>query len=123
MINVKDKVYSALCSISADLVVSDIYPNDWAHEYAIQYMEEENSVYSKTDKAEQYSKLRYTLYLWSNSSLSTLAVSVDEKLSALGLVRTACTDANDPSGRRHKVMRYEGIIDVHNEQMYWENNR
>lgn len=123
MINVKDEVYSALTSISADLEVSDIYPTDWSHDYTVQYVEEDNSVYEVTDDVEQLSRLRYAIYAWSNSSLSQLALDIDTKLSAIGLKRTLCQDASDSSGRRHKVMRYEGIIDCASEHVYWNNNR
>ena len=123
MINVKDKVYQALCGIDADLSVSDVYPSDWSKTYAVQYMEEANNVYSWVNNEEELAELSYVIYAWSNQSLSQLACDIDTALSALGLKRTSCTDANDPSGRRHKVMRYEGVIDCETEQMFWQNNR
>lgn len=51
MINIKDKFYSKLLEVNDN--VSDVYPNDWARMPAIQYTEEENSVYEKTDKEEK----------------------------------------------------------------------
>lgn len=119
MINVKDQVYSAICSADDYLDVSDVYPRDWTAKYCCQLVEEDNSVIEKTDNAEQKARLRFALYIWSDHSLSALKVAIDEKVSALGLVRTMCQDVNDPSGRRHAVMRYEGIIDVNTEQVYW----
>lgn len=46
-------------------------------------------------------------------------MQVDAALSKLGLVRILCQDTPDPSGMKHKVMRYEGIIDMESEQVFW----
>lgn len=51
---------------------------------------------------------------------SESALAVDKAIAALGLVRTYCGDKPDPSGLKHKVMRYEGIIDMNSEMVYWE---
>ena len=119
MINVKDQVYQALCTCAEN--VSDLYPSDWANLPAVEYREEANNVYTKTEQ-EDLSYLRYAIYLWDNKSLSTLALAIDAALAELGLVRTACQDADDPSRLRHKVMRYEGIIDNQTQMVYWEGN-
>lgn len=42
-----------------------------------------------------------------------------EALSDIGLFRTFCQDAPDPSNQKHKVMRYEAIIDMESESTYW----
>ena len=49
------------------------------------------------------------------------AVAVDKAVSALGLKRIGCADVPDPSGMKHKQMRYEGIIDMDSDQVYWLN--
>ena len=116
MINVKDQVYDSIKGITEN--VSDGYPKDWATLPAIQYTEEDNSVYEWTDGAEQKSHLAYRIDIWHNSSTSAYALQVDEAVAALGLRRRACGDVDDPSGLKHKVMRYEGIIDVQNEMVY-----
>ena len=121
MINVKDQVYAALCEVAEN--VSDVYPQSWASLPAIQYTEEDNSVYTRTDADEQFASLRYRIDIWDSKSTSLTALAVDEAISALGLIRTACQDAADPSGMRHKVMRYEGIIDVNTEMVYWNGSR
>lgn len=120
MINVKDQVYAALRTCAEN--VTDMYPSDWETMPAIEYREEQNSVYEFTDGEEQKSKLRYAIFLWDTKSLSELALKVDKALSALGLIRTACNDADDPSRRRHKVMRYEGILDNESEHVYFNYN-
>lgn len=121
MINVKDQVYSALAEKFEN--VSDLYPRDPADFPAVQYTEEANNVVQKTDNEEQYAQLRYRIDIWNNGSTSPMALLVDEALAPLGLVRTVCQDVPDPAGYRHKQMRYEGIIDVKTEQVYWDGNQ
>lgn len=121
MINVKDQVYEVLCSVCKN--VSDLYPNDWENFPAIQYIEEANTVYTKTDEAENMSYLRYRIDIWDRVSTSQTTIAVNEAVAALGLVRTECKDVEDPSRHRHKQMRYEGIIDNETEVVYWESNR
>lgn len=117
MKNVKDQVYDALLTVAEN--VSDLYPKDWSVLPAIQYTEEDNSVCERTDNKEQKSKLRYRIDVWHNRSTSETTVAVDEAISKLGLVRTGCADVPDPSGMKHKQMRYEGIIDMDDETVYW----
>lgn len=117
MKNVKDEVYAALLKVTEN--VSDSYPKDWANFPAIQLTEEDNSVCERTENKEDKAKVRFRIDIWDNKSTSAAAVEADEAVSALGLVRTGCTDAPDPSGLKHKVMRYEGIIDMHSDFVYW----
>ena len=119
MKNVKDQVYEALKTVLEN--VSDIYPSDWAHLPTIQYAEEDNSVYERTKQGEQKSRVRYRIDIWNGGSTSEAALKVDEAVAALGLVRTGCQDVPDPSGLRHKQMRYDGIIDMHSELVFWNN--
>jgi hypothetical protein len=117
MKNVKDQVFEALNAVFEN--VSDQYPKDWADLPALQYAEEENRVHEHTDEGECKSYVRYRVDIWHNRSTSEAALKVDEALSALGLVRTACQDVPDPSGLKHKMMRYEAIIDMENDFVYW----
>lgn len=117
MKNVKDQVYEALKTVTEN--VSDTYPKEWADFPTIQYVEENNSVFERTDNAEQKSKVSYKVDIWHNQSTSATALVVDAAVSALGLVRTYCGDTPDPSGLKHKVMRYEGIVDMDSEMVYW----
>ena len=109
MKNVKDQVYAALDAVFEN--VTDQYPKDWAALPAVQYTEEDNKVYERTDKEEK-SYVRYR-------STSEAAMQVDAALSKLCLVSILCNDTPDPSGMKHKVMRYEGIIDMESEQVFW----
>ncbi len=119
MINVKDQVFDAIKDICEN--VSDSYPADWANLPAIQYVEEDNKVYEWTDGEESKSYLRYKIDIWHNKSTSDTTLTVDKAISALGLRRTMCQDVADPSGLRHKVLRYEGIVDVNTQMVYQYN--
>lgn len=124
MINVKAQVYDAIKDITSN--VSDGYPKSWADLPAIQYTEEENIVRDWTNDSEgqfreMASSLRYRIDIWNNQSTSAVMLAVDEAISPLGLRRTMCSDVEDPSGLKHKVMRYVGVINCENEQIYQEN--
>lgn len=116
MKNVKDCVYGALEAEFGG--VTDQYPQNWANLPAVQYVEEDNKVYERTDKEEK-SYVRYRVDIWHNRSTSEAALKVDKALSALGLVRILCQDTPDPSGLKHKMMRYEAIIDMESDEVYW----
>lgn len=116
MINVKDQIYNALKSICEN--VSDSYPSEWSKLPAIQYVEEDNRVYEFTDGQEDKSYIRYKIDIWHNRSTSEYALEVDRRISSLGLTRILCQDVADPSGLKHKVMRYEGVIDNTTEFVY-----
>lgn len=116
MINVKDEVYQALSTVTDN--VTDYYPRDWQRDLAIQYMEEDNKVAEETSRGETKSYVRYRIDIFDRRSTSKVAVAVDAVLSPLGLKRTQCMDIEDPSGLKHKQMRYEGIIDVNSKQVY-----
>lgn len=116
MINVKDQIYDALKGITEN--VSDGYPKSWGQLPAIQHTEEDNSVREWADGKEQKAHLLYRIDIWHNASTSMFALDVDKAIAPLGLRRIACADVDDPSGLKHKVMRYEGIIDVDTEIVY-----
>lgn len=118
MKNVKDQVFAALDAAFEN--VTDQYPSNFTNLPAIQYVEEENKVYERTIKEEK-ALVRYRVDIWDNKSTSEAALTVDEALSGIGLIRTMCQDAPDPSGWKHKVMRYEAIIDMDSDAVYWPN--
>jgi hypothetical protein len=116
MINVKDEVYAALCTVTDN--VTDFYPRDWEQDLAIQYIEEDNKVMEYTDMEEQKAYCRYRIDIWARKSTSATAVAVDQAVASLGLKRIQCMDVEDPSGFKHKQMRYEMVIDVKTKQIY-----
>ena len=97
MINVKDEVYAALCTVTDN--ITDSYPRDWEQDLSIQYMEEDNKVVEYTDMKEQKAYVRYRIDIWHRKSTSAAAV-------------------DDPSGLKHKQLRYEMVIDVETKQVY-----
>jgi hypothetical protein len=119
MKNVKDQVYAALAAVFDH--VTDQYPPTWADLPAVQYTEEDNKVFERSDNKEDKAYVRYRVDIWDSRSTSEGALKADAALSALGLVRTLCQDTPDPSGHKHKTMRYEGIIDMESEIVYWPN--
>lgn len=121
MINVKDQVAAALLTVTDH--VSDVYPHEFASYPVIQYTEEDNSVYEHTDGKEQSSRVVYRIDIWHGISTSAAAMAVDEAVSKLGLLRTECQDVPDPSGLKHKVMRYKGIIENKTQRVFYEDWR
>lgn len=116
MINVKDQIYAAL---SAELPnVSDTHPKTWEAIPCVQYMEEENNVFEWGDTKEYKSYCRYRVDIWDNVSTSAAALKVDRVMAGLGLVRKQCMDVDDPSGLKHKMMRYDMVIDNLTEEVY-----
>lgn len=116
MINVKDEVCAALSRVCEN--VTDCYPKDWEPDASIQYMEEDNNVVEYADMKEKKAYCRYRIDIWHKKSTSALSVAVDKEISELGLKRIQCMDIEDPSGRKHKQMRYEMVIDVKTGQVY-----
>lgn len=117
MRNIKDKVYECLAAEFSEDAVTDQYPNDWANLPAVQYTEEDNKVYEYTEQ-EDKSYVRYRIDIWHNRSTSEAALKIDRALSEFGLRRILCQDVPDPSGMKHKVMRYEAVIDNESDYIY-----
>ena len=118
MINIKPMIYKELKKISNN--VNDCYPSDWVSFPIIQYIEEENKTKVKTDDKEQLAYVRYKIDIWNNKCTSDIAVAVDEVLSKLGFKRTQCIDSPIEQDFKHKIMRFEGIIDVNIMRVYNE---
>ncbi|MGL4571856.1 MAG: hypothetical protein ACRCVJ_12415 [Clostridium sp.] len=116
MINIKPIILKELKKVGSN--INDTYPSDWASFPVIQYVEEDNRTKTKTDDREQEAYIRYKIDIWNDRSTSDIAVAVDGVLSTLGLKRIQCLDVPDASKLKHKVMRYEGIIDVNNMRVY-----
>lgn len=115
MQNIKNKIYEAVKDISQN--VTDQYPKNWSVFPAIQYCEEDNKVWQWTDNKEQSSYVRYRFDIWDTTSTSAAALKIDTAVSALGLKRIQCTDQDDQSGYKHKIMRYEGVINPNNDRV------
>lgn len=114
MINMKGKISDELEKMVAEqnivADVSDSFPDDWTKETQIQYTEEQNRAYEISGNKCVSSYVRFRIDIWNTKNTSSLAGWVDEKMNGvLGLKRTDCIDNNEPT-RKHKIMRYEGIV-------------
>lgn len=70
-----------------------------------------------TDPYNRFQDVVYSIDIFNTTSTSKLANEVDEKLSELGLKRTACIDMDDGE-LRHKHMKFKGTIDTKTELVY-----
>lgn len=119
MINVKDKLVNELEKVVNN--VSDTYPQSFQTMPAVSYCEENNSVYEETDEGEASSLIRFRIDIWDNVSTSQTAVKIDEVISKFGFKRIACSDVGEPTGIKHKLMRYEAVIDIDQSVIYHKN--
>ncbi len=124
MVNVKSMVYEALKPLALD--VSDSWPSDWQQTVPrIIYTEEENKSWERSGKRTTKSYVRFKVDIFCfQSSTSDLACQVDKALAfddadetGLGMTRTFCGDNNETEWK-HKVMRYEAIVDEYNQTFY-----
>ena len=119
MINVKDKLVNELEKVVSN--VSDTYPQSFQTMPAVSYCEENNSVYEETDEGEASSLIRFRIDIWDTVSTSQTAVKIDEVISKFGFKRIACSDVGEPTGIKHKLMRYEAVIDIDQSAIYHKN--
>ena len=105
MINIKPVIYKELQKVADN--VTDTYPS-----------EEQNKPGEWFDDQEQKSSIRYKVDIFDDTSTSELAVKINQIFESLGLRRTDCQDVPDPSHLRHKVMRFEGVVDLHSELVF-----
>ncbi len=118
MVDVKTMVFNALQEAFPDIEISDEFPDDFSGITQIQYTEEENKAKDISATGVINSYVRYRIDIWSQRNTSTYAVEADAALfTNVGLIRSGCSDANEPQ-RKHKIMRYEGIIDERTKRVY-----
>lgn len=121
MINIKPYIKTVLDTVCEN--VCDGYPNTWESFPIVSIEEEHNVPHTVTDDKEQISSIRYKIDVWTkNESASSMATAVEEALFNLGLVRCFYADAPEMrEGIKHKVLRFEGDIDVHTLHVYHNN--
>lgn len=119
MINVKDKIVEQLEKAVTN--VSDTYPQDFTKFPVVAYCEEENRVYEEVSEGESASFIRFRIDIWNNVSTSQIAVDIDNVISQFGFKRVSCMDVPENSGLKHKLMRYEAVIDVTQKFIYHTN--
>ena len=116
MINIKPVIYKELQKVADN--VTDTYPDDWENFPVVIFLEEQNKPGDWYDEKERKSNIRYKVDIFDKDSTSGLAVEIDKIFASLGLRRTDCQDVPDPSHLRHKLMRFEGIVDLNSELVY-----
>ena len=116
MINIKPLIYKELQKVADN--VTDTYPDDWENVPVVIFLEEQNKPGEWYDDQEKKSHIRYKVDIFDKDSTSDLAVKINEIFASLGLRRTDCQDVPDPSHLRHKLMRFEGIVDFNSQLVY-----
>ena len=116
MINIKPVIYKELQKVADN--VTDTYPDDWENFPVVIFLEEQNKPGDWYDEKERKSNIRYKVDIFDKDSTSGLAVEIDKIFASLGLRRTDCQDVPDPSHLRHKLMRFEGIVDLNSQLVY-----
>ena len=115
MINVKDQIYSKLKEKYDH--VTDTYPQEVNTYPVIQFLEEDNRVAEWTGEGEASSYVLIKIDIWDDKSTSAYAMEVNDLVASFGFKRTACGDSPDPTGLKHKVMRFEAVIDNNDTQI------
>ena len=116
MINIKPVIFKELQNVADN--VTDTYPDDWENFPVVIFLEEQNKPGEWYDEKERKSNIRYKVDIFDKDSTSSLAVEIDKIFASLGLRRTDCQDVPDPSHLRHKLMRFEGIVDLDSQLVY-----
>lgn len=116
MINLKPEIVKLLKRINNN--VAESFPSDWSKFPILVYEEENNTPYTIAIEGECLTLLRYRIEIYSNSSTSEIKGKIDELMAVRGFTRIMSLDSNDLQGRRHSVMRYEGVIDLKDNKIY-----
>lgn len=116
MLNLKPVIFEALKERFNN--VNSEYPKDWVKLPTVQYTEEENMPYTIVDGVERHSLIRYKIDIWDKTSTSNAVNTVNEVFFSCGFKRVSKADVPDPSGLKHTVMRFEGVVDNDTLQVY-----
>lgn len=120
MINLKPTIYELLyyaIPIDRDQINTS-YPQDWSVFPIVQFTEEQNKTHIKCDGKERIAYFRYRIDIWDEVSTTDLSIEVDNAMTSIGFERTSSIDITEPNGLEHKVIRYEGYINVETFTVY-----
>lgn len=117
MYDIKPKINELLEEIVGENSVSDSYPDDFNNLPHISFYELNNSDVYKINE-ELYTEVVIQIDIWHNRSTGALAQQVNEKMNSIGLRREFMRDMPDPSGIKHKTMRFKGKINTRNLLVY-----
>lgn len=110
MINITPIIGNKLKTVCDN--VSGSYPKKWEKFPIVIFTEEDNKTVT-SDGKEFVAYIRYRIDIYNTKSCSDIAIKIDEVMESMGLTRSFCSNAPDPN-YQHKVMRYEGRLDVRN---------
>lgn len=117
MYDIKPKINELLEGIVGEDNVSDSYPESFESLPYISFYELNNNDAYKI-KEELYTEISIQIDIWHNRSTGTLARQVNDVMNSIGLKRDFARDIPDPSGIKHKTMRFKGKINNRTKIMY-----
>lgn len=123
MVNMKAKVYEALCAAHGEDRVSDTWPQAMEQIPCVIYTEEDNRSFERSGTRTTKSYCRFRIDIFSAESTTAATMLTDKALAwntegtGLGMTRTACQDDNNENCR-HKIIRYECIVGENDEKIY-----
>ena len=109
MYDIKPEINTLLSSIPG-VTVSDEYPKDFTKLPHISFYEAANSDYLQLANG-PLSDISIQIDIWHNRSTGSIAQQVEEKMKSIGFRREFQSDVPDPSGIKHKTMRFRGVVD------------
>lgn len=120
MISIKDEIYKGLSNALEQLNISvfDYYPDEIEKFPLVVYLEENNKPYEIVDEQEVTSEIAYRVDVWAKDSTTEIAIAINSVFAKFGINRKLCADAPDVSGLKHKLMRFEGIVDKNTKLVY-----
>lgn len=120
MISVKAEVYQGLVSVFEPLGIQvfDYFPDELEQFPLVVYLEENNVPHEIVDGEEVTSHITYRVDVWSSDSTTEYALTINDVFAKFGIRRITSTDAPDVSGLKHKLMKFEGIVDVKTKIVY-----
>lgn len=113
MISVKAEIYQALVNAfePSGIQVFDYFPDELERFPLVVYLEENNVPYEIVDGKEATSQITYRVDVWSEDSTTEHAIMINDVFAKFGIRRIVSSDNPDVSGLRHKMMKFEGIVD------------
>lgn len=117
MYDIKPKVNDLLEGIVGEDNVSDSYPDSFESLPYISFYELNNDDVYKISE-ELYTEIVIQIDIWHNRSAGALARQVNDVMNSIGLKRDFARDIQDPSGIKHKTMRFKAKINNRTKIMY-----
>lgn len=109
MFDIKPIVNKLLSEING-VTVSDTYPKDFNKLPHVSFYEIANGEGVAAIPG-RLTETNIQVDIWHNRSTGALAKEVNEKMNSIGLRRAFAGDIPDPSGIKHKTMRFHGVVD------------